>query len=70
MTFYVIDTEERATTWPSKESADKGESFTSMKTAQKRAEERAKWEPGKTYAIVQTVAEVVCQVGPPKITKK
>lgn len=70
MTFYVIDVAERMTTWPAKDNADKGESFTTLKAAQKRASERATWEPGKTYEIVQTVAEVVCQVGPPKITKR
>ena len=70
MTFYVIDVAERMTTWPAKDDADKGESFTTMKSAQKRAEERAKWEPGKKFEIVQTVAEVVCGVMAPKVTKK
>lgn len=70
MTFYVIDTVQRATSWPAKENADCGERFASLKTAQKRAEELAESEPGKMFEIVQSVAEVECPVGKPKITKR
>lgn len=70
MTFYVIDVAERMTTWPATVNAKKGECFPTLKTTQKRAEERAQWEPGKTYEIVQTVAEVVCGITAPKVTKK
>lgn len=69
MTFYVIDTVERSVTWPAKDNADKGERFASFKAAQKRAEERAGFEPGKMFEIVQSVAEVECPVGKPKIIK-
>jgi hypothetical protein len=70
MTFYVIDVSERSVTWPARDDADKGESFTTMKAAQKRAEERATWEPGKIFSITQTIVDVVCQVGKPQITKR
>lgn len=69
MTFYVIDTVERSVTWPAKDDADKGERFASLEAAQKRAEERAEMEPGKLFEIVQSVAEVECPVGRPKVTK-
>lgn len=70
MTFYVIDTVDRSVTWPAKENADRGERFASLKAAQKRAEERAEMEPGKMFEIVQSVAEVECPVGKPKITRR
>ncbi len=70
MTFYVIDTVERSVSWPAKADADKGERFASFKAAQKRAEELASSEPGKTIEIVQSIAEVECAVSKPKVTKR
>jgi hypothetical protein len=69
MTFYVVDSVERSVSWPVTDNADKGERFASFKTAQKRAEALAKSEPGKMYEIVQSVGEVECAVGKPKVTK-
>lgn len=68
MTFYIIDTVERATTWSIKE--EKGERFASRKAAEKRAKEIAECEPGKMFEIVQSIAEVECPVGAPKVTER
>lgn len=70
MTFYVIDTAARATSWPAKADADKGEVFATLKAAQKRAEQLAKSEPGNKFEIVQPIAEVTCPVGKAKVTKR
>lgn len=66
MTFYVIDTVDRAVSWSIKD--EKGERFASRKMAEKRAKELAECEPGKMFEIVQSVAEVECPVGAPKVT--
>lgn len=68
MTFYVIDTVDRAVSWDIK--AEKGQRFASLKAAEKAAKELAEMEPGKMFEIVQSVAEVECPVGAPKITKR
>lgn len=65
MSFYVIDVADRSTSWGVKE--EKGERFASMKAAEKRAKELAEYEPGKVFEIVQSMAEVWCPVGKPKI---
>lgn len=69
MTFYVIDTVDRSVSWPAKVDADKGERFASFAAAEKRAKAVAGSEPGKIYEIVQSVGEVECPVGKPKVTK-
>jgi hypothetical protein len=68
MTFYVIDTVDRAPSWSAKD--EKGERFASFKAAEKRAKELAEIEPGKMFEIVQSVAEVECPVGKPKVTAR
>lgn len=68
MTFYVIDTVDRAVSWSVKD--EKGERFASRKAAEKRAKELAEMEPGKMFEIVQSIAEVECPVGAPKITER
>jgi hypothetical protein len=68
MTFYVIDTVDRATSWDVK--GEKGERFASRKSAEKRAKELAEMEPGKMFEIVQSIAEVECPVGAPKVTER
>lgn len=67
MTFYVIDTADRSTSWGVKE--EKGERFTTLKAAEKRAKKLAEYEPGKTFEIVQSIAEVECPVGAPHVVK-
>lgn len=69
MAFYVIDTVDRAVSWPAKENADKGERFASFAAAKKRAEALAECEPGKLFEIVQAVGEVECPVGKPVLKK-
>ena len=39
------------------------------KAAEKRAKALAASEPGKVYEIVQTIGEVACSVGQPKVKK-
>lgn len=68
MTFYVIDTVERATSWSIKD--EKGERFASRKAAEKKAKELAEMEPGKMFEIVQSIAEVECPVGAPKVKER
>lgn len=70
MPYYVIDTNARAVSWPAKENAEAGEFFTTLTAAQKRAEKLATSEPGNTFEIVQTIAEVQCPVGKPRFTKR
>lgn len=70
MTFYVIDTVERSVSWPAKDDAKIGERFASFKAAEKRAKELAEYEPGKMFEIVESIAEVECPVGDPKVTKR
>lgn len=68
MTFYVIDTVDRAVSWDVK--IEKGQRFATFKAAEKQAKELAESEPGKMFEIVQSVAEVECPVGAPKVTKR
>ena len=68
MTFYVIDTVDRAVSWDLK--TEKGRRFASFAAAEKEAKELAESEPGKMFEIVQSVAEVECPVGAPKVTKR
>jgi hypothetical protein len=68
MTFYVIDTADRATTWDLK--TESGQSFASRKSAERKAKELAANEPGKVFEIVQSIAEVSCPVGAPKVTER
>lgn len=66
MTFYIVDTANRAISWNVK--TEKGEHFASRKAAERRAKELAGYEPGKAFEIVQSVAVVQCPVGAPKVT--
>lgn len=68
MTFYVIDTAECATSWDVKK--ESGQSFASRKAAERRAKELAGFEPGRVFEIVQSIAEVTCPVGAPKVTER
>lgn len=70
MTFYVVDTVARSVSWPAKADADKGERFASFGAAEKRAKALAESEPGTMFEIVQSVAEVECPIGKPKVTKR
>ncbi len=68
MVFYVIDIVSCATSWDIKK--EKGERFPSRKMAEKRAKELAEWEPGKIFEIVQSIAEIECPVGAPRVTNR
>lgn len=70
MTFYVIDTVTRSVSWPSKENADCGERFSSRKAAEARAKVLAGYEPGKMFEVVESISEVECPVGAPKVTSR
>jgi hypothetical protein len=43
------------------------DAYATLKAAQKRARDLAKSEPGHTVVIVQAIAYVTCEVGPPKM---
>jgi hypothetical protein len=70
MTFYVIDTVDRSVSWPAKEDAKMGERFASRKAAEARAKTLAEYEPGKMFEVVESISEVECPVGDPKVTKR
>jgi len=63
MTYYVIDSDENLTSYSA--DAEAAESFTSARSARKRAKELAQNEPGKRFYIAHVVASVHCPVGDP-----
>jgi hypothetical protein len=67
MAFYVIGEDNQAS-WSAK--TDGAERFASRKAAEKRARDLASSMPGERFEIVQTVAEVSCPVGAPKLVER
>ena len=63
MTYYVIDSDENLTSYDG--DADPAESFSSARSARKRAKELAQNEPGKRFYIARVVASVHCPVDDP-----
>lgn len=64
MKYAVVDADNNIS-WSEK--TEKGEVFSSLKAAQKRASEIADCEPGKTVGIYQLVSEAIAEVSPVEI---
>ena len=61
---YVVIDSDSMTTWSDKN--DHGESFKSFKNAERRAQEVARDEPGKSVGIYERIASVIVEIGAPR----